>query len=205
MDNLRRTVKSDLINNNKDFKSNSPSPNQQQHDQTVASDLSNSPTSIQQKRACSVPHGKITTNNINNSNQQSESPPVSKTPPVIERFSKLKILKQKSLMYEIFARSSSASFERQGSCDSGTCSHSNPHSQAINQKITFSKYTNLRNTSIIVPSTSSLNGSIVSSNYMNNCLNGLNFNSTNKRLITPFKPPFLFSLLQTKGSNAQAT
>ena len=206
-------------------------------------------TSIQQqqKRACSVPHAKNTTNSIiltNNSTDPSFSSTTTTptkqattttttattavaapiTPNSSERkFSKLKILKQKSLMYEIFARSSSASFERQASYDSGTtCIHGYPHTpnsntntsqnnyqspvssktshKLINNNSSNSKnHSNLKTlnfSNIIVPSNSSLNSSIISNggpiynNYMSMIMNPVN-----KRLITAFKAPCLFSLV----------
>ena len=175
------------------MKASSPTPNQDHSDQ--------SETVTVQKRAGSVPHAKLCSQNIglilNISLNENSS--TTKTGPVIERFSKLKILKQKSLIYEIFARSSSASFERQASCDSGTCFH-NAHNQP--QKIISRHASNLKTNSIIILSTSSLASSIISSNYHNNCYSIMNLNMSNNRLLTPFKPPPLFSLVQTKPTNS---
>ncbi len=138
------------------LKDDSDQPNMQRSSHISIKESSPSPqcqpeiidsTSVQ-KRACSVPHSK----------PSSDIASFKSTPPILERFSKLKVLKQKSLIYEIFARSSSASFERQGSYDSSSnCIHSQ---SAVTGKLSFK---NIKlNNSIFVPSTSSFNSSIIS-------------------------------------------
>ncbi len=147
-----------------------------------------------QKRACSVPHSKTTAD---------QTVALKSTPaPVLERFSKLKMLKQKSLIYEIFARSSSASFERQGSYDSGTtCLHGQfPTGHASTSRLSSK---NLKfATSIVIPSTSSFSSSIHSqaANHTSQQQKQL-FNPTNKRLLTAFKPPNLFSLIANSSTS----
>jgi len=131
-------------------------------------------------------------------------------------FSKMKILKQNSLMYEIFARSSSASFERQASCESATynttTTATNHFSLQNNQNNikhdncqSFKLNNNLNATSKqIIPSTSSLASSVVS-NFNNNNLNNNNsqgmlmmnnqtMNNHRSIVRTVFRPPCLFSL-----------
>lgn len=118
-------------------------------------------------------------------------------------------------MYEIFARSSSASFERQASCDSSPYSHNNTNNISLQQQSILAAnnksnkpptMTNLKTNSIIVPSTSSLASSIISASYFGNNNNAAMSQSyqyhhhPSTRLITPFKPPTLFSLIATAAA-----
>ena len=98
-------------------------------------------------------------------------------------------------MYEIFARSSSASFERQASCDSGTCQHSG-HQHLASRHRMSKHVTNLNANSITVPSTTSLASSIISSNYMPSYCTVKQLLNSNRRLINAFRPPELFALVQ---------
>lgn len=115
-------------------------------------------------------------------------------------------------MYEIFARSSSASFERQASCDSSPYPHNNtnnmsPQQQSIHAANKSNKPTmsNLKTNSIIVPSTSSLASSIISAGYFGNSNSAAMsqpqyHHQPSSRLVTPFKPPALFSLIATTAA-----
>lgn len=123
--------------------------------------------------------------------------PIASAPGVTERFNKMKILKQSSLMYDIFARSSSASFERQASFESanynGTSfnqhAHNNHSFKIINQ------LNNLNTSSKIIPSTSSLASSVVSSNLNTlNFINIVNAQANSNKFKTSFRPPCLFSI-----------
>ena len=149
-----------------------------------------------------MPHAN-NTNNLSSSETSAVLAP--NTASVIERISKFKILKQKSLMYEIFARSSSASFERQASSDSSPCAHSTNNNNQHGVKATNSAkpiMSNLKANSIIVPSTSSLASSVMSNSFINNnhCFGNRMNHLVNSRLTTSFKPPALFSLVTTTAT-----
>lgn len=136
-------------------------------------------------------------------------PSTNKTPPVIDRLSKIKALKHKSLMYEIFARSSSASLERQTSIDSGTVCPPQQPSKINNTASLLASHTNnislLNSLLISSAATNSPTNSINST--INNCLNlkslAIYANNSNKKSsqITRFQPPILFSLIQNKSNN----
>ena len=106
-------------------------------------------------------------------------------------------------MYDIFARSSSASFERQASCESATY-NTNAHNNNANIKSHSFKISNqlnnLNTSSKIIPSTSSLASSVVSSNINNYQMMS---NQSNNRYKTAFKPPCLFSLNLSNGLKIQ--
>jgi len=119
---------------------------------------------------------------------------------VSERFNRLKLLKQNSLMHDLFARSSSASLERQASCDNDytylTCGNgvqlnNNNNNNNINQSLKLNR-NNLNTNSKIVPSTSSLASSVASGNLIS--ANNIISNPNNKLNKIPFRPPCLFSL-----------
>jgi hypothetical protein len=122
---------------------------------------------------------------------------------VSERFNRLKLLKQNSLMHDLFARSSSASLERQASCDNDynylTCGNGvQLNNNNINQSLKLNR-NNLNTNSKIVPSTSSLASSVASGNLIsvNNIISNNNNNNNNKLNKIPFRPPCLFSLTNT--------
>lgn len=162
----------------------------------------------------------------NKSNQHSVVS--SKTPPPLaDRFSKLKSFRQKSLVYEIFARSSSASLERQTSFDSGSYTNhqkirklkskhnmsnsatrnansNNLLSGGVNAKDettnNFSKNLKTNNQKTLISNSTSPTSSIMSKN--NPILMNM-LNCTSKRITMPFKKPILFSLIKTKKPNSQ--
>ena len=197
---LRSNVmaKADLINNNKRAKSPSPdfTPVSGEHQQSSITSISAQST---QPKAI-LPFMPKTTFGIKS---QANGP-----------FSKMKILKQNSLMYDIFARSSSASFERQASCESATYNTTTTTNNSFliqnnikhNNSQSFKLNNNLNATSKqIIPSTSSLASSVISnfninSNNKNNnslamlMMNNQMINSNRNIVRTVFKPPCLFSL-----------
>lgn len=75
-------------------------------------------------------------------NRLSISSKAAKTPAMMNHLSKLRAFKQKSLMYDIFTRSSSASFERQTSLDSGTTYTQRQSQINFFQNFNFSKSQN---------------------------------------------------------------
>ena len=138
-----------------------------------------------------------------------------KTPPIINRLSKIKTLKKKSIMNDLFSRSSSVSLERQTSLDSGTNSYnlSNTAKLKANKSLriktsltngTKNSSSNLNTTQngVLMPNSISPTGSIISASNLNNSvyLNNLIKNS-NRKLVVPFKPPILFSLTQASSNN----
>ena len=154
--------------------------------------------------------------NKNNHNISSKTPPPI---PIMDRFSKLKSFRQKSLVNEIFARSSSASLERQTSFDSGSYTNQTHHQQIKKLKSNLGhsnknamrneknkEETNTNNPSnnlkisqkALVSNSTSPSSSIMSKN--NPILINM-LNSSSKRLAFPFKMPILFSLIKSKHSN----
>ncbi len=164
-------------------------------------------------------------NNSSNANKPNQHVIASKTPPPIaDRFSKLKSFRQKSLVYEIFARSSSASLERQASFDSGSytnhqkirklkskhnMSNSATRHDTSNHLLNgnnnakdenFSKNLKTSHQKALISNSTSPSSSIMSKN--NPILMNM-LNSTSRRVTMPFKKPILFSLVKTKITNNQ--